>query len=52
MGIAVFATTYLQVNWMNVGISVVTGAIVYVLSLQLIFKIQLVKEVKTFLKYE
>jgi len=52
MGIAVYATTYLQVNWMNVGISVVTGAIVYVLSLQLIFKIQLVNEVKAFLKYE
>ncbi len=52
MGVAVYFTTFLGVSWISVGISVAVGVLTYVASLYLLFKIDVLQEVKSFLKYE
>ncbi len=52
MGIAVYFTTFLGVSWISVGVSVAVGFLTYVASLYLLFRINVLQEVTSFLKYE
>ena len=52
MGVAVYFTTFLGVSWLSIGVSVAVGVLTYVASLYLLFRIDVLQEIKAFLKYE
>lgn len=52
MGVAVYFTSYFGVSWLHIGVSIVTGIITYTAALYFLFKINVVTEIKSFLKYE
>lgn len=52
MGVAVYFTTFLGVSWISVGISVAVGVLTYITALYLLFRVNVMQEVKSFLKYE
>lgn len=50
MGCAVFGLRFLEVSWLNVAIQILTGAAVYIASLKLFFRINIVHELQSFFK--
>ncbi|MBP9690682.1 oligosaccharide flippase family protein [Candidatus Woesebacteria bacterium] len=52
MGVAVYFTTLGAVNWLNIAISIGVGMIIYILSLRVLFKVDILKDIKTFVTYE
>jgi len=52
MGVGVYFTTFLGVSWTSVGVSVAVGVLLYVSSLYFLFHLNVVREIKAFLKYE
>jgi O-antigen/teichoic acid export membrane protein len=50
MGVAVYFSTLIGVNWISFSISVATGIATYTLALKIFFKINIIHQVKTFFK--
>jgi len=52
MGVVVYFTRGIGVNWMHIGISIMLGAVTYVLLLSVVFRVHLIREIRTFIRYE
>ncbi|KKQ38138.1 MAG: Polysaccharide biosynthesis protein [Candidatus Roizmanbacteria bacterium GW2011_GWA2_37_7] len=52
MGLIVYIALYQPNSWIQFGFSIITGAVAYVLILYVVFKINIMKEVHSFFKYD
>lgn len=52
MGVVVYFSKGIGVNWMHIGISIILGAITYVLILSGVFRIRVIREIRSFIRYE
>lgn len=50
MGVVVYFTRSLETSWINLGLSIIAGVIVYFASLKIFYKINVIKETKLFFK--